>query len=193
MTYWYNFFPLLVIFVGCILFLVSGRKSIVFVSVGLIMMSEFFIDLQFGSFFSALVRLVASLCALLAIYLSMKEMQLELLRIPRNLAFFRITAYVMFVSLSVLLGSGISIFLGIPIEIPMGGLFAIFCGLLQLGISASPSKVIIGIIIFYSGFASIYGILENSILVNGLISAVILLLGGLGAYFVVREITVESK
>jgi len=156
------------------------------------MVAEFIIDFQFGSFSSALVRLVASLSALFAIYLSMKEINNSLPIIPRNSAFFRITAYIMFVGVSVLLATRISDFLGIPIEINVGGLIAIFCGLLQLGISTSPSKVVIGIIILDIGFASIYGILESSLLVNGLISAVLLLLGGLGAYFVVREVTVEN-
>ena len=192
MTHWFNIIPLLVIFVGGGLFLISSRKPVVFASVGSIIVAEFLIDLQFGSFSSALVRQVASLSALFAIYLSMKEINLSLPIIPRNSALFRIIAYIMFVSVSVLLGTGISKFLGIPIEIIVGGLFAIFCGLLQLGISTSPSKVVIGIIIFNIGFASIYGILESSLLVNGLISAVILLLGGLGAYFVVREVMAEE-
>jgi hypothetical protein len=192
MTHWFNIFPLLVIFVGGILFLISSRKPVVFASVGTIMLAEFLIDIQFGSFSSALVRLVAALSALFAIYLSMKEINLGLPEIPRNSAFFRITAYILFVSVSVLLGTGISDFLRIPIEITIGGLIAIFCGLLQLGISTSPSKVVIGIIIFDIGFASIYGILESSLLVNGLISVILLLLGGLGAYFVVREVTVEN-
>lgn len=192
MTDWFNIIPLLAIFVGGVLFLISSRKPVVFASVGSIMVAEFIIDFQFGSFSSALVRLVASLSALFAIYLSMKEINNSLPIIPRNSAFFRITAYIMFVSVSVLLATGISDFLGIPIEITVGGLIAIFCGLLQLGISTSPSKVVIGIIILDIGFASIYGILESSLLVNGLISAVLLLLGGLGAYFVVREVTVEN-
>ncbi len=192
MTDWFNIIPLLVIFVGGVLFLISSRKPVVFASVGSIMVAEFIIDFQFGSFSSALVRLVASLSALFAIYLSMKEINNSLPIIPRNSAFFRITAYIMFVSVSVLLATGISDFLGIPIEITVGGLIAIFCGLLQLGISTSPSKVVIGIIILDIGFASIYCILESSLLVNGLISAVLLLLGGLGAYFVVREVTVEN-
>jgi len=192
MTDWFNIIPLLVIFVGGVLFLISSRKPVVFASVGSIMVAEFIIDFQFGSFSSALVRLVASLSALFAIYLSMKEINNSLPIIPRNSAFFRITAYIMFVSVSVLLATGISDFLGIPIEITVGGLIPIFCGLLQLGISTSPSKVVIGIIILDIGFASIYCILESSLLVNGLISAVLLLLGGLGAYFVVREVTVEN-
>jgi hypothetical protein len=192
MTHWFNIVPLIFIFMGGILFLISSRMPIVFIFVGSIMVAEFVIDIQFGSFSSGLVRLVASLSALLAIYLSLKDVKLELPKIPKNAAIFRITAYIMFVSLSVLRGTGISSFLGIPIEVTLGGLFAIFYGLLQLGISTSPFKVIIGIIIFYSGFTSIYGILETSLLVNGLISAVILLLGGLGAYFVIREVTVEE-
>jgi hypothetical protein len=192
MTDWFNIIPLLVIFVGGVLFLISSRKPVVFASVGSIMVAEFIIDFQFGSFSSALVRLVASLSALFAIYLSMKEINNSLPRIPRNSLFFRTTAYIMFVSVSVLLATGISDFLSIPIEITVGGLIAIFCGLLQLGISTSPSKVVIGIIILDIGFASIYCILESSLLVNGLISAVLLLLGGLGAYFVVREVTVEN-
>jgi len=193
MTHWFNIVPLLFVFVACTLFLISSKKSIVFVCVALIMIAEFIIDIQFGSLPSALVRLVASLSALLAIFLSMKNINLDYPTVTRNAALFKIIAYVMFASLSVLLGMKISSFLQIPVEITMGGMLAIFCGLLLLGISTFPSKVIVGIIILYEGFATIYGIVESSLLVNGLISAVLLLLGGLGTYFAVREITIEKE
>ena len=109
------------------------------------------------------------------------------------MALFRIISYVLVASLSILIGIKISSFLQIPLEITLSGLLTVFCGLLILGISTSPSKVILGLIILFGGFAGIYGIIEISLLVNGLISAVFLLLGGLGAYFVIREVTVERE
>lgn len=191
MTHWINIIPIFIIFLGCILFLVSSRKPLIFISLGSLVILEFIIVIQFGSLPSGFVRLVASLSALLAIFLSMKESNLNFLSITRNMAFFRIISYVMVASLSILIGIKISSFLQIPLEIAICGLLTVFCGLLILGISTSPSKVILGLIILFGGFAGIYGIIEISLLVNGLISAVILLLGGLGAYLVIREVTVE--
>lgn len=192
MTHWINIIPTFIIFLGCILFLVSNRKPLIFMGLGSIAMSEFIIDIQFGSLPSGFARLVASLSAFLAIFLSMKESNLNFLPITSNMAVFRIISYVLVASLSILTGIRISSFLQIPLEITLSGLLTVFCGLLILGISTSSSKVILGLIILFGGFAGVYGIIEISLLVNGLISAVLLLLGGLGAYLVIREVTVEK-
>jgi hypothetical protein len=188
MDNWLNLVPLILIFFGCILFLTSQNIKIVLGSIGLILFSEFFIDYQFSAFLSALIRLIASFAAILTIYVSHREIKITFVYATRNELIFRIVAFFMFVTFAILVAGSIGKFLGIPEEVVLGGLIVIFSGILQLGISSSPSKVILGIILVYIGFSSLYCIIESSLLVNGLISAVILILGGLGTYFVIREV-----
>ncbi len=188
MVNWFNLAPLILIFIACVFFLTSRNIKIVLGSVGLILLSEFFIGFQFSAFFSAFIRLVASFAAILTIYVSHREIKVTFVSAKRNELIFRIVAFIMFTIFAILVASGISKFLNIPEDVVLGGLIVVFCGILQLGISSSPIKVILGIILFYVGFSSMYCIIESSLLVNGLISAVILILGGLGTYFVIREV-----
>jgi hypothetical protein len=188
MDNWLNLAPLILILSGCILFLTSHNIKIVLGSIGLILLSEFFIGFQFSAFFSAFIRLVASFAAILTIYVSHREIRVTFVQAKRNELIFRIVSFIMFTTFAILVASAISKFLNIPEDVILGGLTVIFSGILQLGISSSPSKVILGIILIYVGFSSMYCIIESSLLINGLISAVILILGGLGTYFVIREV-----
>jgi hypothetical protein len=123
----------------------------------------------------------------------MKESDIEFRAIPKNLGVLRIIAFVIFAILSILLGLKLTDVLQIPVEVAIGGLFSLFCGLLYLGISTTLSKLILAIMVFYTGFVLIFGVLESSILVNGLIAGVILLLGALGSYLIIREVMVERE
>ena len=193
MTYWINTIPLAFILIGCLLFLTSSRKQTVFGSVIVIIAAGFSLSIQFSSLFPSLVRLVSSASAFFAIFLSMKESDIEFRAIPKNLGVLRIIAFVIFAILSILLGLKLTDVLQIPVEVAIGGLFSLFCGLLYLGISTTLSKLILAIMVFYTGFVLIFGVLESSILVNGLIAGVILLLGALGSYLIIREVMVERE
>lgn len=188
MTHWINFVLLIIIFLACVVFLISRRKKILLGSLGVTTICIFIISVQFVTFSSGLVRLIAALASLLVIYISYED-QTEIYNVsPRSAIIFRIIAFVIMIVVALLEGNAIMGFLNIPLEVIIGGLIAIFCGLLQLGITSSPLKIILGIIFLYVGFSSIYCVIENSLLVNGLLSLVILLLGGLGMYFALREV-----
>jgi len=188
MVNWINLVPITLIFLGSILFLTSHSRKIIVGSTGLILLSEFFISLQFSVSYSAFIRLIASSAAIFAIYMSLSEMNVSFVKAKRNEMVFRTAAFIMFTVFAILVANGVSSFLSIPKDVTLGGMIVIFCGLIQLGISSSPSKVILGIILLYIGFSSMYCIIESSLLVNGLISVVILILGGLGTYLVIRDV-----
>ncbi|MBI9046548.1 MAG: hypothetical protein JEZ06_18805 [Anaerolineaceae bacterium] len=63
-----------------------------------------------------------------------------------------------------------------------GGLLLIGMGILHLGLSAIPSRVIIGLLTIFSGFEIIYAGVENSVLVTGLLVVVNMGLALVGAY-----------
>jgi hypothetical protein len=193
MIHWLNLLPLLVIFAGCVAFLVADKKEAVFAGLGAIALAEFLVGIQFGSVLSAGIRLLALLSSLLAIYISLREQSSDFVAIERDAANFRIVAFLILLVLAVLVGIKVSDYLNVALEIILAGLFSIFCGILQLGISTSPRRVILGIILLFSGFGGIYNIIETSLLMNGMLSAVILLLGVLGTYFIIRDVRGEEE
>jgi len=68
----------------------------------------------------------------------------------------------------------------------MGAIILIGMGLLQLGMSHRPLRVILGLFTVLSGFELLYASVENSVLVAGLISGVNLGLALAGAYLLVN-------
>ncbi len=63
-----------------------------------------------------------------------------------------------------------------------GGLLLMGFGFLILGFTASPLRVVIGILMFFAGFEVFYSAVESSVLVAGLLAIVTLALSLIGAY-----------
>lgn len=64
----------------------------------------------------------------------------------------------------------------------IAGLGLMLLGILQLGLSSRPSRVILGLLVSLAGFDILYSAVEYSLLVAGLIAAVQLGLAFTGAY-----------
>lgn len=82
---------------------------------------------------------------------------------------------------------------GIPIEAAMGGLLLVGLGLLQLGLSTQPLRVIIGLLTVLSGFEIIYSAVEISALVAGLLTAVTMGLAIIGAFIILLPVMEELE
>jgi hypothetical protein len=74
-----------------------------------------------------------------------------------------------------------------------GGLVLICMGLLQLGLSNQPSRVIIGLLTVLSGFEILYAVVETSILVTGLLAIINLGLSMVGSYILSSASMEESR
>jgi hypothetical protein len=75
--------------------------------------------------------------------------------------------------------------LDLPLPIAWGSLLLVALGLLQLGVTSDPFRVIIGLLSILSGFEILYSTVERSILVTALLAVVNLGLALVGAYFLV--------
>ncbi len=73
----------------------------------------------------------------------------------------------------------------------IGGLILIGMGLLHLGMTARPLRVILGLLTVLSGFEIFYAVVETSVLVAGLLVVVTLGLALVGAYLLTA--TVEGE
>jgi hypothetical protein len=74
-----------------------------------------------------------------------------------------------------------------------GGLTLICMGLLQLGLSNQPSRVIIGLLTVLSGFEILYAVVETSVLVTGLLAIINLGLSMVGSYILSSGSMEESR
>jgi len=72
--------------------------------------------------------------------------------------------------------------LPVPRPLLMGGLMLIGLGLLQLGMTVRPLRIILGLLTVVAGFDIIYAAVEESVLLAGLLAVVNLGLAFVGAY-----------
>ncbi len=70
----------------------------------------------------------------------------------------------------------------LPSTLVMGALLLVGMGLVQLGMTTRPLRVLLGLLTALSGFEMIYAAVENSVLVAGLLAVVTLGLALVGAY-----------
>ena len=98
-----------------------------------------------------------------------------------------ITGFVLFTML--FLGSySQSWFPNVGMEILLGSLLLVGTGILHLGLTTQPFRVIIGILTVLSGFEVLYAALENAVLVVGLLAILNLSLGFLGVYLMSENV-----
>jgi len=69
-----------------------------------------------------------------------------------------------------------------------GGLVLIGLGILHLGMTVQPSRVVIGLLTVLAGFEILYSSVENSVLVAALLSALNLALALVGSYLLLQAV-----
>lgn len=97
---------------------------------------------------------------------------------------FRILTSGIILSATLVLSLRASAWLGLTLAISWGSLLLVGMGLLQLGISTQPYRVVLGLLTILAGFEIIYTAVEGSIMVTGLLSLINLGLSLTGAYII---------
>jgi hypothetical protein len=96
---------------------------------------------------------------------------------------FRLAAIGMVTALTFTGAVGLRAWLGMELPATWGGLLLIGMGLLHLGLSTRPFRVILGLLTALAGFEIIYAAVESAALVAGLLVVINLGLALAGAYF----------
>ena len=81
---------------------------------------------------------------------------------------------------------------GIGVPVILGSLILLGLGMLHLGMTARPFRVILGLLTALSGFEALYAALESSVLVTAMLSVVNLGLALVGAYLITASKAEES-
>jgi len=81
---------------------------------------------------------------------------------------------------------------GIGLPVITGSLILMGLGMLHLGMTAQPFRVILGLLTVLSGFEALYAALESSVLVAAMLSVVDLGLALVGAYVLTGHQTEEA-
>ena len=82
---------------------------------------------------------------------------------------------------------------GITMAQAWGGLMLVAMGLLHLGLTAQPLRVVLGLLTVLAGVDIFYAAIESSTLMAGLIAGVALALSLIGAYLIVNPSLEEAE
>ncbi|MDO9085449.1 MAG: hypothetical protein Q7U53_04485 [Anaerolineaceae bacterium] len=82
---------------------------------------------------------------------------------------------------------GIKLWLPIPDSIIIGGLILISIGILQVGMSVRPIRIIFGLLTAFSGFEVLYAGVEKSVLVAGFLVLITLGIALIGVLFIQQQ------
>lgn len=187
MDHWINIIPLIIIAAACYLMLIVNKWQKALLSCGMIYLSAFLIMLQFWSFNFSLVKLISGLMALVIIGLSLIKRFHNPTEQNKARLIFRLSAYSLILLIMVFMSSGVTQNLSIPLEIVLASFIMIGFAIFQLGISQEPYKVFLAIMTFLLGFELIFTTNESSLLINGLLSMITLLISVVGGYIIVNE------
>jgi hypothetical protein len=192
MNNWLNIFPLGLVMLASVVVLISENWRAVLISLAAIYLGSFILLLQVWPFTMAAAKLVTGwMCvAILSFVTHYQKVETETGIYSKRI--FKLMGLLAIWVVVFIISSKTSILFQVTPEIAFGAFAILGCGLLQLGMSSTQFKVIVGILSVFAGFEILYAGMESSILVNGLILAVDLMIAFVGSYLVSLS-SVEGK
>lgn len=145
---------------------------------------------------TAVVKLIAGGMACLVLGLAVRNLhrtkQPHIQRVVPEIVFRSIAA--LLAGLFAFTGGGniVEWFPMISIEQAYGASILITLGLLHLGLTMQPFRVVLGLLTVFSGFGVFYAAVESSILITGLLAIITLGLAIVGAYLITAP-TMEAE
>ncbi len=154
------------------------------IALAIMYLGQFLLLINNWSLGLSAVELVAGWMAMAILMASQPSVEPDRQFINRQGTIFRIVAAVVIWLLVFLIAPNISIISALPIEATWSALILVGMGLLHLGMTTNPVKVIIGLLTVLAGFTVFYAAFEKSVLVAGLLAMITIGLAAIGAYMI---------
>ena len=146
---------------------------------------------------TAAVKLVAGIISSAVLGLALYNLPKEMTKQNRLVAsefIFRVIVAILAGLFAITSGSKLVEWFGeISIEQAYGALILITLGLIQLGLTTRPLRVVIGLLTLLSGFGILHAAVEYSILITGLLAVITLGLSIVGAYMLTAPTLEETS
>jgi hypothetical protein len=193
MDNWINLIPILLLTAACLFIMLTDDWRKILLSYAAIYFSAFSIIAQFWSFSFSLVKLITGLMAIVVLGISInKHYGIPPRKINAEFIFRLVALFLVFV-IMVFMVNRISNYLSVPLEITLASLLLIGFSVFQLGISLQPHRVFLAILTLFFGFELIFSANESSLLVNGLLALVSLLVALMGGFLIVNEFESDEE
>lgn len=168
----------------------SWRRMIIALAVQYL--AVFLLTLHSWSLGLSAVKLVSGWMALAILSASQPAAEITQTGAAPRGRFFRLAATILVWSLVISVTPSIQSWLPLESSLIWSGLILMGMGLLQLGMTHQPVRVIVGLLTLFSGYEILYAAIENAVLVAGLLAVVTLGIASIGAYLIVAP-SMESQ
>jgi hypothetical protein len=183
MTHWLNLFPVLLILASLLTMLVFDEWRRNVIALAVLYLGIFILLVQVFPLTLSAVKLITGWVSTLLLALTLpKEKYLSRPGLLSN-RLFRALSLVLIWVIAFLLARSISSSFQIMLEITFASMAIFTGGLLQLGMKGQPLSIILGILTLLAGFELLYASVETSVLINGLLAAINLLIALVGSIF----------
>lgn len=187
MDNWINLIPILIIVAACFYVIINNSWQKIFLGFGVVYLAAFSIIIQFWSFSFSIVKVFVGLMSLVVLGISVqKHFEFPAIKTKSELVF-RIVAQSLIFILVGFMGYRISNYLSIQLEIVLASLLIVGFGIFQLGTTHEPYKLFLAILVLFFGFELIFSANEFSLLVNGLLAFISLLVALMGGFMIVNQ------
>ncbi|PKN98058.1 MAG: hypothetical protein CVU42_14145 [Chloroflexi bacterium HGW-Chloroflexi-4] len=193
MDHWINLLPILLLTAACIYVFLTNDWRRILIAYAIIYICAFAIVAQYWSFTFSLVKLITGLMSLVVMGISINRYySIPLKKIKSELIFRLIALCLIFILVNFMVYR-ISNYLSISLEIVLAAMLLIGFGLFQLGITHESYKIFLAILVLFFGFELIFSANEVSLLVNGLLAVVTMLIALMGSFMIINEFETGEK
>jgi hypothetical protein len=192
MDHWINLLPILILTAACFYIMLTDEWFLLMAGYAVIYLAGFSIMVQYWSLTFSLIKLLTGLMSLVVLGLSVYKNREKRATPVKSAVVFRCVALGLFFIILTFLVYRISNYLSVPLEIVLASLLILTMSVFQLGITQDHLKLFLAIISLFFGFEMIFSANETSLLINGLLAVLTLLISLMGSYMIVNE-TEEDK
>ncbi|MBA4384594.1 MAG: hypothetical protein C0410_07640 [Anaerolinea sp.] len=187
MDNWINLIPVLILAAACIYIFIINDWRRILIAYAVLYISAFAIIAQYWSFTFSLVKLITGLMSLVVMGISINRYYALPEKKTKSELIFRLIALSLIFILVAFMVYRISNYLSIALEIVLAAMLLIGFGIFQLGITHESYKLFLAILVLFFGFELIFSANETSLLVNGLLAVVTMLVALMGSFMLINE------
>jgi hypothetical protein len=187
MDNWINIIPILILAAACVYIFVTNDWRKILIAYAILYICAFAIVAQYWSFTFSLVKLITGLMSLVVMGISINRYYAVSEKKLKSELVFRLIALFLIFILVAFMVYRISNYLSIALEIVLASVMLIGFGIFQLGITHEPYKIFLAILVLFFGFELIFSANETSLLVNGLLAIVTMMVALMGSFMIINE------
>jgi hypothetical protein len=187
MDHWINIIPILILTAACVYIFITNDWRRMLIAYAILYICAFVIIAQYWSFTFSLVKLITGLMSLVVMGISINRYySIPEKKVKSELVFRLIALCLIFILVSFMVYR-ISNYLSISLEIVLASMLLVGFGIFQLGVTHEAYKLFLAILVLFFGFELVFSANETSLLVNGLLAVVTMVVALMGSFMIINE------